>query len=82
MTFFDRLKNDNRRISSDDMHDLILFDTLNVQYTAKGRFTAPGMSINLNGQIAIQKWTIAFHPDSVTPAIAATENFKTGNVNL
>ncbi len=78
MTFFDRLKNDNRRIlSSDDMHDLILFDASNNQYTGKGRFTAPGMQINANGQmINTKKWTIAFHTDSFLPVITVTENFK------
>lgn len=78
MSLFSRLKSDNRRIlSSDDMHDLTLYDVSGNEYTGKGRFTAPGMTFNPQGQpIASKKWTVAFHMDSFTPTIGVTENFK------
>lgn len=72
------MKSDNRRmLSNSDMHDITLYDTTGNTYTGKGRFTAPGMYFNPQGQpVASKKWSIAFHLDSFTPTIGVTENFK------
>lgn len=76
MTLFTRLKSDNQRILTEDMDPLTLYNAAGVSHTGTGRWTAPGMDFNPQGQpVASKKFSIGFHMDEFS-SIEDDKNYK------
>ncbi len=77
MSLFDRLKTDNKRILSEDMREVTLYNATGSSCVGEGRFTAVGVTITPQGQmVATKKWSIAFHIDEFTSITGTDENYK------
>ena len=76
MTLHSRLKTDNKRILTEDMDSLTLYNAVGTSHTGKGRWTAPGMNFNPQGQpVASKVWSVGFHIDGFS-IIADNANYK------
>lgn len=83
MSLFDRLKTDNKRILSEDMREITLYNAAEESQSGEGRFTSVGVTVTPQGQmVGTKKWTIAFHIDEFTSITGTDENYENWNAEF
>lgn len=77
MGLFERLQNDNQRIlGSGDMLPLALYNADGDMQAGYGRYTAPALGINPQGQpFVTEKFSIAFHIKDFSLICSVKESF-------